>query len=299
MQEALRIASQVARYDSTVLIVGESGVGKDRLARFIHDTSPRAAGNFVPVNCGAITDALFESELFGHARGAFTGALQDRPGLFEAADGGTLLLDEVGEVPLPLQVKLLRVLQEREVRRVGENRQRHVHVRVIAATNRDLAEEVAERRFRRDLFYRLRVVEIVVPPLRDRPEDLESLAQMLLDRVAQQMHRTITGYTPAALERILRYHWPGNVRELENAVERACALALGDVIDVDDLPTEIRGHRPLPVTPDNVRPLYDVERDYILWALELNHGSKTMTAQQLRIGLATLRRKLNSYKRTG
>jgi transcriptional regulator with PAS, ATPase and Fis domain len=299
MRDALRIASQVAKYDSTVLIVGESGVGKDRLARFIHDSSLRAAGNFVPVNCGAITDALFESELFGHARGAFTGALQDHPGLFEAAHGGTLLLDEVGEVPLPLQVKLLRVLQDREVRRVGENRQRQVNVRVIAATNRNLAEEVAERRFRRDLFYRLRVVEIVVPPLRERPEDIQSLAQALLEKVAQKMHRTIAGYTPAALERILRYPWPGNVRELENAVERACALALEEVIDVDDLPSEVREHRALPATSGNVRPLYDVERDYILWALERNNGSKTVTAHQLRIGLATLRRKLNSYKKTG
>lgn len=299
MHEVLRIASQVAKYDSTVLIIGESGVGKERLAQFIHKASPRSAGPFVPVNCGAITDTLFESELFGHARGAFTGALQDHPGLFEAAHGGTLLLDEVGEVPPSLQVKLLRVLQDHEVRRVGENRQRPVNVRVIAATNRNLAEEVAERRFRRDLFYRLRVVEIVVPPLRERPEDIQSLAEALLDKVARQMHRKIVGYTPAALERILRYPWPGNVRELENAVERACALALHDVIDMDDLPAEVRGHHTPTMTSEGVRPLYDVERDYILWALERNHGSKTVTAQQLRIGLATLRRKLNSYKKTG
>ena len=228
MQELVGLASRVAAVDSTILIVGESGVGKERLARFIHNASPRASGPFVPVNCGALPDALFESELFGHARGAFTGAIQDRPGLFEAADKGTLLLDEVGEVPLPLQVKLLRALQEHEIRRVGENRQRKFNARVIAATNRNLAQDVKERRFRKDLFYRLNVVELVIPPLRDRPEDLRGLADTILARVAAQMKRPITGYSPDALEQILRYPWPGNIRELENAVERACAIATGD-----------------------------------------------------------------------
>jgi transcriptional regulator with PAS, ATPase and Fis domain len=299
MERVVGIASRVAEVDSTVLIVGESGVGKERLARFIHEASPRSAGPFIPVNCGAVPDALFESELFGHARGAFTGALNERPGLFEAAHGGTLLLDEVGEVPLPMQVKLLRVLQDHEIRRVGENRQRRVNVRVIAATNRNLAEDVADRRFRRDLYYRLRVVEIVVPPLRERPEDLRGLAQMLLVRICSQMGRPITSYTPNALEQILRYPWPGNVRELENAVERACALATSDVIDVDDLPDEVRHHQTLVITSEQVRPLRDVEREYILAVLERNEGSKTVTAQQLRIGLATLRRKLKSYKKTG
>ena len=228
MQELVGLASRVAAVDSTILIVGESGVGKERLARFIHNASPRASGPFVPVNCGALPDALFESELFGHARGAFTGAIQDRPGLFEAADKGTLLLDEVGEVPLPLQVKLLRALQEHEIRRVGENRQRKFNARVIAATNRNLAQDVKERRFRKDLFYRLNVVELAIPPLRDRPEDLRGLADTILARVAAQMKRPITGYSPDALEQILRYPWPGNIRELENAVERACAIATGD-----------------------------------------------------------------------
>lgn len=295
MRQLVSVASRVAEVDSTVLIIGESGVGKERLARFIHSASPRAAGPFVPVNCGAIPDALFESELFGHARGAFTGALHERPGLFEAAHEGTLLLDEVGEVPLPMQVKLLRVLQEHEVRRVGENRQRRVNVRVIAATNRNLAEDVAERRFRRDLFYRLRVVELLVPPLRERPEDLRGLAQTLLARVARQMQRPITGYTENALEQMLRYPWPGNVRELENTVERACALTTGEVIDVDDLPDEVRHHRALIIASEHVRPLRDIEREYILAALERNHGSRALTAEQLHIGLATLRRKLKSY----
>jgi transcriptional regulator with PAS, ATPase and Fis domain len=295
MRQLVSIALRVAAVDSTVLIVGESGVGKERLARFIHSSSPKAAGPFVPVNCGALPDALFESELFGHARGAFTGALHERPGLFEAAQGGTLLLDEVGDVPFPMQVKLLRVLQEHQVRRVGENRERRVNVRIIAATNRNLLEDVAERRFRRDLFYRLRVVELRVPPLRERPEDLRGLAQTFLALFALHMRRRITGFTANALDLMVRYPWPGNVRELENAVERACALATGDLVDVDDLPDEVRYHHALVITSEHVRPLRDIEREYILAALEHNHGSRTLTAEQLRIGLATLRRKLNSY----
>jgi two-component system response regulator HydG len=295
MRRLVSLAQRVAEVDSSIVISGESGVGKERLARFIHISSPRAAGPFIPVNCGAVPDALFESELFGHARGAFTGAVHERPGLFEAAQGGTLLLDEVGEVPLPMQVKLLRALQERQIRRVGENRERRVNVRIIAATNLNLAEEVAERRFRRDLFYRLRVVELLVPPLRERPDDVRGLAQAHLARVAAHMRRPLTGYTANAIDRMLRYPWPGNVRELENAVERACALATGELIDVDDLPDEIRHHHALVITSEHVRPLGDIEREYILAALERNHGSRTLTAEQLRIGLATLRRKLKSY----
>ncbi|MPZ21629.1 MAG: AAA domain-containing protein [Luteitalea sp.] len=289
------VAERVARVDSTILITGESGVGKERLARFIHRRSPRAPGPFIPVNCGALPETLFESELFGHARGAFSGALQDRPGLFEAADKGTLLLDEVGELPLGMQVKLLRVLHDREVRRVGENRQRKVHVRLIAATNRSLAEDVADRRFRRDLYYRLKVVKLYVPPLRERPEELRGLAETFLERIALEMGRPVPRYTPAALDRILQYAWPGNVRELENAVERACVLATDNVIDVGDLPDEVRLARPLPSMPQRLRPLRDVERDYILAALEQNGGNKTQTAQQLRVAPATLFRKLKRY----
>ena len=297
MRRLVAIAQRVAEVDSAVLIIGESGVGKERLARFIHEASPRASGPFVPVNCGALPDALFESELFGHARGAFTGALQERTGLFEAAHRGTLLLDEIGEMPLSLQVKLLRVLQDHEIRRVGENRQRRVDVRVIASTNRNLAEDMSQRRFRRDLYYRLRVVELPIPPLRERQEDLRGLAHMLLTRVARQMHRTVADYTPQALEQLLRYPWPGNVRELENAVERACALATGDLIDVDDLPDELRHHHTLIIASELVRPLREIEREYILAALERNHGSRAITAEQLRIGLATLHRKLKRYAR--
>ena len=219
----------------------------------------------------------------------------DRPGLFEAAEKGTLLLDEVGEVPLPLQVKLLRALQEHEIRRVGENRQRKVTARVIAATNRDLAQDVKERRFRRDLFYRLNVVQLEIPPLRERPEDLRGLAASILLRVCGQLGRPITGYTPDAFEQILRYPWPGNIRELENAVERACVLATGELIEVSDLPDEVRHHHSLVIASEHVRPLRDVEREYILAALERNHGNRTLTAEQLEIGPATLFRKLKGY----
>src|SRR5713101_3201296 len=204
MRNLMDLAARVARVDSNILITGESGVGKERLAQFIHRASARAAGPFIPVNCGALSETLAESELFGHVRGAFTGAFQDRPGLFEAANGGTLLLDEVGDVPLPMQVRLLRVIQEREVRRLGENRQRRVDVRLIAATNRSLKDDVEERRFRVDMYFRLNVVELHVPPLRERPDDLRGLAGMLQTRIATRMHRTISGYTDAALNCLLQ-----------------------------------------------------------------------------------------------
>ncbi len=292
MENLMGMARRIAPTDAAVLITGESGVGKEHLARFIHAASPRASGPFVPVNCGALPEALFESELFGHARGAFTGAVQDRPGLFQTAERGTLLLDEVGEVPLPLQVKLLRALQDHEIRRVGENRQRKFSVRVIAATNRDLAQDVREGRFRKDLFYRLNVVGLSIPPLRDRPEDLRGLAGTILASVAAQMKRPIAGYSPNALEQILRYPWPGNIRELENAIERACALATGALVELADLPDEVREHQSLVIASEQVRPLREIEREYILAALQRNHGNRTLTAQQLKIGSATLFRKL-------
>lgn len=295
MRGLVDLARRVARADSNILITGESGVGKECLAQFIHRASARSAGPFIPVNCGALSETLAESELFGHVRGAFTGALQDRPGLFEAANGGTLLLDEVGDVPLPMQVKLLRVIQEREVRRLGENRQRHVDVRLIAATNRNLQDDVEERRFRRDLYFRLNVVELHVPPLRERPDDLRGLAAMLQTRIATRMHRAIGGYTDAALNCLLQYAWPGNVRELENAIERACALATGLLIDVDDLPNTLRTCPSFVGASPAVRPLYDVEREYILSVLQRNGGNKLHTAEQLRINTTTLFRKLKRY----
>ncbi|MBU0755054.1 MAG: sigma-54-dependent Fis family transcriptional regulator [Planctomycetes bacterium] len=296
MQQMVDLAQRVAKVDATVLITGESGVGKELIARLIHDESTRAAGPFIAVNCGAITETLLESELFGHKRGAFTGAASDRPGLFEAANRGTLLLDEIGDVSPGMQVKLLRVLQEREIRRIGENKNRPVNVRVLAATNRDLAHGVAEDTFRQDLYYRLKVVELYVPPLRDRRDDILPLARMLLADAAGRMARKISGLAPGAADQLLRHEWPGNVRELENAMERAVALARGSRVELDDLPEEIRQAFPKPVVNGGaVQPLVEVEKEYILAVLELNGGNQTRTAEQLRIGSATLYRKLKKY----
>jgi DNA-binding NtrC family response regulator len=296
MLRVIELARRVAKVDSTVLITGESGVGKERVARLIHDESSRMGGPFVAINCGAVPENLLESELFGHAKGAFTGANQDRPGLFEAANGGTLLLDEVGEVPAPMQVKLLRALQEREVRRIGENNNRKVDARVLAATNRDLPAEVHAARFRQDLFYRLRVVELSVPPLRERRDDVLVLARTFLKDAAERMNRKVTGITPKAANQLVRYGWPGNVRELENAIERAVVLARGTRVDVDDLPEEIGLAVPSAYAPGDVRSLEDVERDYILAVVRANQGNKTAAAYQLKIGIATLYRKLRQYE---
>lgn len=300
IRKLVDLARRVAKVDSTVLITGESGVGKERIARLLHDESARAAGPFIAVNCGAIAETLLEAELFGHARGAFTGATQDRPGLFEAANGGTLHLDEIGEVSPAMQVKLLRVLQEREVRRVGENKSRKVDVRIVAATNRDLAHGVAGGAFRQDLYYRLKVVELHVPALRERRDDILPLARVLLAEAALRMKRKIEGISPQAADQLLRYEWPGNVRELANTMERAVALARGTRVDLEDLPEEIRQVFPRPVAAmGTVRPLDEIEKEYILAALELNGGNQTHTAEQLHIGAATLYRKLKSYGMIG
>ncbi len=298
MRQVVSLARRVGRVDSTVLITGESGAGKERIANLVHSESTRSTGPFIAVNCGAIAESLLESELFGHARGAFTGATQDRPGLFEAANGGTLLLDEVGDVSPAMQVKLLRALQEHEVRRVGENRSRRFDVRIIAATNRDLAHGVAGGQFRQDLYYRLKVVELHVPALRERRDDILPLARVLLAEAALSMKRDITGLSPATAELLLRYDWPGNVRELQNIMHRAAALSLGERVEVEDLPAELRNAFTRAVaTSGAVRPLEEVEREYILSALEVNSGNQTRTAQQLGIGTATLYRKLKSYGR--
>jgi transcriptional regulator with PAS, ATPase and Fis domain len=296
MLRVIDLARRVAKVDSTVLITGESGVGKERFARLIHDESERTGGPFVALNCGAMPEALLESELFGHAKGAFTGASHDRAGLFEAASGGTLLLDEIGEVPPAMQVKLLRVLQEREVRRVGENRHRKIDVRVLAATNRDLPDEVQSARFRQDLYYRLRVVELRVPPLRERREDILSLARTFLKDAAERTRRKVTSITPAAANHLVHYAWPGNVRELENAIERAVVLATGSRIDVDDLPEEVALTVASAYAPGEVRSLEDVERDYILAVVGANEGNRALAAEQLKIGIATLYRKLKRYE---
>jgi DNA-binding NtrC family response regulator/predicted hydrocarbon binding protein len=295
MRHVLDLARRVAKVDSTVLVSGESGVGKERIARFVHDESLRARGPFVAINCAAITESLLESELFGHARGAFTGAVQDRAGLFEAAHGGTLLLDEVGEMAPALQVKLLRALQEREIRRVGENKSRPVDARVIAATNQDLTGRIAAGLFRKDLYYRLNVVELRVPPLRERHEDILPLARVLLAEAAMRLKRPTSGLTPRAADQLLRYDWPGNVRELENAMERAVALAPESHLELEDLPEEVRRAAPTVATGGPVKALETIEREYILSVLARNDGNQTATARQLGIGTATLYRKLKAY----
>jgi two-component system, NtrC family, response regulator HydG len=298
MRQLMAIAARVAPTDSTVLISGESGVGKERLARWLHGASLRTHGTFVAVNCGAFADTVLESELFGHVRGAFTGALHDRLGVFEAAHGGTLFLDEIGEVSTAMQVKLLRVIQEREVMRLGETNTRPVDVRLIAATNRDLSHEVAQQRFRQDLYYRLRVIDVHVPPLRERPEDLRRLADTFLAQAATRLRRPVVAFAPLALERILYYEWPGNIRELEHAIERACAVAAGSRIEMDDLPASVR-HAPLSRerAPD-VRPLRDREREHILAVMERHHGDRRRTMEELRISLSTLKRRLRGYGRS-
>jgi DNA-binding NtrC family response regulator/predicted hydrocarbon binding protein len=295
MRRVLDLAMRVAKVDTTVLITGESGTGKERLARLVHDESSRALGPFIAIDCGAITETLLESELFGHVRGAFTGAVQDRAGLFEAANGGTLLLDELGEVPLGIQVKLLRALQEREVRRVGENRNRPIDVRVLAATNREPSVDLASGRLRKDLYYRLNVVELRVPPLRERREDVLAMARILLAEASVRLKRPVSGFTPRAADQILRYSWPGNVRELKNAMEHAVALAQSTVTDTLDLPEEVREAPPGAPVSGVVRPLDEVEKDHILDAMSKNNGNQTKTALQLGIGSATLYRKLKKY----
>jgi two-component system, NtrC family, response regulator HydG len=295
MRRVVDLARRIAQVDSTLLITGESGTGKELMAQLVHDESARARGPFVAVNCGAITESLLESELFGHARGAFTGAVQDRAGLFEAANGGTLLLDEIGDVSPGMQVKLLRVLQEREIRRVGENKSRPVNVRVMAATNRELAADIAAGRFRKDLYYRLNVVQLHVPTLRNRREDILPLARLLLAESAERIDRPVTGVSPRAADQLLRYDWPGNVRELENAMERAVALGRTNLVELDDLPEEVRQAIPKPSVSGSVRALDEIEKDYILAVLDLNGGNQTRTSEQLGIGSATLYRKLRSY----
>jgi two-component system, NtrC family, response regulator HydG len=297
MRQVLALAQKVAPLDSTVLITGESGVGKERLARSLHDASRRARGPFVAVNCGAFADTLIESELFGHARGAFTGAVRDQPGLFEAAHGGTLLLDEVGELSLPIQVKLLRVIQEREVVRLGERNPRSVDLRLIAATNRTLADDIEDGRFRRDLYYRLHVIHLHIPPLRERLDELLVLTRDLLAETAARVGRPMGGYTPRAFERLLDYPWPGNIRELQHAIECACAVATGPLIDLDDLPEAVRGWSIAPGRATR-RPLIDREREYVRAVLDRHGGSRRRAAEELGISLSTLKRRLRATPRS-
>ncbi|MGH7282897.1 MAG: sigma-54-dependent transcriptional regulator, partial [Polyangiaceae bacterium] len=247
MRRIVDLVQRVAESKSTVLITGESGVGKERIAHTIHQMSDRASAPFLVVNCGAIPEQLMESELFGHEKGSFTGAIARRLGIFQEANGGTVLLDEVGELPLPLQVKLLRVLQERTVRMVGASAEMPVDVRILAATNRHVEDDVKSGKFRQDLYYRLNVIRIEVPPLRDRREDVRELAERFLESISKAHDKEVTSFTSEALRALDAYAFPGNVRELENVIERAVALASGPVIDRADLPPEISGMAAEPV----------------------------------------------------
>jgi DNA-binding NtrC family response regulator len=300
MVELRRTVDKVAASGATTLVGGESGTGKELVARALHYAGDRASGPFVPVNCGALVDALLESELFGHVRGAFTGADRDKRGLFLAADGGTLFLDEIGELPLELQPKLLRALQHGEVKPVGGVEPIKVDVRVVAATNRDLRAECAAGRFREDLYYRLAVITIDVPPLRDRRQDVAALAVHFAEAAAHRARRGRVELTPAALGWLAAQDWPGNVRELENCIERAVVLASGDTLDLDDVrprgaaPPRAAGLAPV-VSLDAVPTLDELERAHVLRVLELCEGQKTRAAALLGINRTTLWKKLRQY----
>jgi two-component system response regulator AtoC len=293
MRDALDLVARVAEHNTTVLITGESGTGKEVIARAIHRASPRAARAFVGINCAAIPETLLESELFGHVRGAFTGASGDKAGLFEQADGGTLLLDEIGELPLGLQAKLLRVLQEAEIRRVGDQKTRRVDVRVLAATARDLAAEAAAGRFREDLFYRLNVVAIHLPPLRERREDIAPLARHFVARLVQRFGRPLT-LSDAAVTWLEGQEWRGNVRELENAIERAVVLTDKDALEPGDFAHTPRTahHAPAGTLSDAVE---GAERDAIAAALGEVGGNRREAAKRLGVSLRTLFYKMSRH----
>jgi DNA-binding NtrC family response regulator len=296
--DVLQLVETVAPTESTVLIQGESGTGKEIIARYLHDLSNRADAAFFSINCGALPETLLESELFGHVRGAFTGAVRDRVGLFGAANGGTFFLDEIGETTPATQVKLLRVLQHREVIPVGASEAVPVDTRLIAATNRELDEEIRAGRFRSDLFYRLNVIAIHLPPLRQRRDDIPILADHFLGRIAMQRKETAKRIHPSAIEVMQSYAWPGNVRELENAMERAVILTTGNEITTAALPIRVTEPRiePLvaPRTPPNPT-LEAIERAYIMWVLGNEGGNKSRTAEVLGIDPSTLYRKLGRY----
>ena len=296
--DVLRLAEMVAPTESTVLIQGESGTGKEVIARYIHDLSARSAGPFNSINCGALPESLLESELFGHVKGSFTGAVKDKSGLFTAAATGTFFLDEIGETTPATQVKLLRVLQHREVIPVGATEAIPIDTRLVAATNRDLEEEIKRGAFRSDLFYRLNVIALHLPPLRQRREDIPLLANYFLERSAMQRGTPVKQLSADALERMSEYQWPGNVRELENALERAVILSPNEVIELDALPERLTQREIVPLissaTPANPT-LEAIERAYIMWVLGSESGNKSRAADVLGIDPSTLYRKLSKY----
>jgi two-component system response regulator AtoC len=302
MTKALEVAAKVARHPSSVLITGESGTGKELVARLIHGESHRADSPFVPVNCGAIPENLLESELFGYVRGAFTGADRDKPGLFEVASGGTLFLDEIGDMPSTLQVKLLRVLQESEIRRLGDTRTRQVDVRLVAATNKDLEEEIKAGNFRQDLYYRMAVVPIHLVPLRQRRDEITLLVRHFIDNNNRKLRLDKKGVDADAMRLLLAYHWPGNVRELENTIERAMVLSDSPNITTADLPEQVTN--PLP-SSDGQELSHDelsvkkhgaaLERRLIRQALERTGGNKTRAAELLELSSRALLYKIREY----
>ncbi len=296
--EVVHLAEMVAPTDSTVLITGESGTGKEVIARYIHDLSSRAEHSFLSINCGALPESLLESELFGHVKGSFTGAVKDKAGLFAAAQSGTFFLDEIGETTASTQVKLLRVLQQREVIPVGATEAQPVDARVLAATNRELEEEIKRGSFRADLFYRLNVIAVHLPPLRQRTDDIPLLADAFLARTAAQRNEACKSLDESAIDAMMAYQWPGNVRELENALERAVILSSGERIDAADLPERVTARRaePLITSREPTTPTLEmIERAYIRWVLQNESGNKSRTADMLGIDPSTLYRKLARY----
>jgi len=295
MQEIYRIIAKVAMTDSTVLIFGQSGTGKELIARAIHFNSPRRDKQFVPVDCAVLSENLLESELFGHIRGSFTGAVTTKPGLFEVADGGTVFLDEVGNISLAIQAKLLRVLQEREFTPVGGTKAKKVDIRLIAATNKDLEKMIKEETFREDLYYRLHIVPITLPSLKDRQEDIPLLAVHFLKKYAEEMGKTIRGFTPEAMEKLMRYPWPGNVRELENVVERTVVMMDEEMVRVEHLVLPDQQEKReleerVPTTSEELKEIKkhirekaveEIERAFVLQALERNHWNVTRAAEEV------------------
>lgn len=322
MQEVFRITRQVAPTNATVLLTGETGTGKELIAKAIHELSPRASGPFIRVNCGALSETLLESELFGHAKGAFTSAHENRTGRFEAAHGGTIFLDEINSVSYQLQVKLLRVLQEQEFERVGDTRTISVDCRIVAATNTDLLDEIDEGHFREDLYYRLNVIPIYLPALRQRPEDVPALASFFAKSYAKANDLEIPNITDDAFKAMRSYQWPGNVRELQNYVERAIVLSTSPKIDAELLPPHVRGLAPVRIgrhrvsdiesmcsdlvtrgmieAGDDTKDLHDkvvsmVERELILQVLKVCQGVQTKAATRLGINRNTLHKKIDDY----
>jgi len=297
IREMVDMIRRVATSDASVLVTGESGTGKELVARAIHDLSPRHSRPFVAVNCAAVPASLLESELFGHVRGAFTDAKHERKGLFIKARGGTILLDEIGEMPIEMQVKLLRVLQQRTVRPVGGNEEVAFDARVITSTNRNLEAAVAEKRFREDLFYRINVVQIAVPALRARPGDILSLAQHFINQVARRTKKPVRGVSPGAAQLLVDYDWPGNVRELENCMERAVALCRLDEITIDDLPTKLQEHdlaiAVAPGLPRELSTMAEMKRRYLHHVLDVVKGNKTRAARILGMDRRSLYRRLD------